>query len=292
LRLRPDRRQPPAGRWNAADRVILFSDPDTLRDGDTTASSATREAIAALEDHGVAVVLWGNETRSEIELIQSDLNLRHPFVSENGGGLFIPYGYFPHIPDDAEAAWNYRVVGFGRPYHEITADLHATARKLGIDIVAFNDMSVQDVADACDLSLAQARLAKLREYDEPFRILSSDRSAYARICHALRRFGIRCFTHETFHHASSVTDGARSLRLLASLYRNAGGRVLTIGIAKDPSEAILLQSVDVPLAIRGDETDAARLCRKVPAARLIDAAAWRQTVLQLADGGPEAWAIR
>jgi mannosyl-3-phosphoglycerate phosphatase len=263
------------------DRIILFSDPDTLRSGCGSGWAAMRSAIATFEEHNVAVVLWGNETRSEMELIQSDLDLHHPFISENGGGLFIPHGYFLNLPDDVEAAPNYDVIHLGRPYYEVVEALHDTAHKLGIDIIGFSDMSIQDVARTCDLSLAQARLAKLREYDEPFRILSSERSAYSRVCHGLKRLGFRCFLHESFHHASSVSDKARSLTLLTSLYRAHAGRVLTIGLAREASEVCLLQAVDIPLVLHSDEADSTRLGRRIPTARFVDAGAWRHTVLQL-----------
>ena len=267
------------------EKIVLFSDPDTLRDGRSAGWSATRSAIRAFEDHNIAVVLWGNETRSEMELIQSDLHLQHPFISENGGGLFIPHGYFQDLPVGARAAPNYHVVAFGGPYYQVAEALHATAQKLGVDIIGFSDMSIEDVAQSCELSLAQARLAKLREYDEPFRILSSDPSEYSRMCQALRRLGFRCFAHEGFHHATGVADKAHSLRLLTSLYRRAhAGRVLTVGVAKEPSEVSLLQAVDMPLVMQSNAADVAPLGRKIPTARFVGGDAWCQAVLQLVDG--------
>ena len=274
----------------SAARVVVFSDPDTLREDGAHGWAMTRGAVRTLEDQCVAVVLWGNETRSEMELIQSDLGLRDPFISENGGGLFIPHGYFPDRPGAGRASHNYHVVDFGRPSYQVAEALHAVADKIGVDVIGFSDMSIQDVAQDCGLSLAQARLAKLREYDEPFRMLDSEPAAYSRICSALRRLGLRCFTHETFHHASGVTDKAQSLRLLASLYRRAhSGQVLTVGLAKRPSETCLLHAVDIPMIVQSDAADGTRLGRKVPIARLVSASgtgAWCQAILQLVDGQP------
>ena len=271
-------------------RIVLFSDPDTLRDEGIPGWAATRDAIRTFDEQGIAVVLWGNETRSEMELIQSDLNLHHPFISENGGGLFIPHEYFRDRPVAGRDTHNYHVVDFGQPYHTVAEALHHAAPKVGVDIVGFSEMSIQEVAQDCGLSLAQARLAKLREYDEPFRMLDSAPAAYSRICRALRRVGLRCFTHEAFHHASGVTDKAQSLRLLASLYRRAhNGQVLTVGLAQRPSETCLLHAVDIPMIVQSDGADGARLGRKVPTARLISAGgtrAWCQALLQLVDGQP------
>jgi mannosyl-3-phosphoglycerate phosphatase len=265
---------------------VLFTDPDTLRAGrhDWT---ATRHMVRELEDRGIAVVLWGNETRSEMELIQSDLNLQHPFISENGGGLFIRHGYFLDRPTRGRDVQSYDVLDFGRPYHEVAEALHEVARRNECPVIGFNVMSTQDVARECGLSLAQARLAKLREYDEPFRVADAEPATYSRICSALRRVGYRCFTHERFHHATGVADKGQSIRTLTALYCDAhDGDVVTVGVAMGPSETCLLHSVDIPLVVQSADVDATRLAQKVPTARLIDAGSrgWSEAILEALDG--------
>jgi mannosyl-3-phosphoglycerate phosphatase len=265
---------------------VLFTDPDTLQEG-CDDWMATREVVRDLEDRGIAVVLWGNETRAEMQLIQSDLNVQHPFISENGGGLFIRHGYFLDRPVRGRDIQSHDVLDFGRPYHEVAEALHDIARRHECPVTSFSVMSIEDVARECGLSLAQARLAKLREYDEPFRVADSEPATYSRICSALRRFGYRCFTHERFHHATGVADKAQSIRTLTSLYCDAhDGHVLTIGVAKAPSETCLLQAVDIPLVIQNADVDAARLTQKVPTARLIDAGphGWSEAILKALDG--------
>ena len=271
-----------------AKQIVLFGDPDTLRQEGPPERNPTLAAIRALEARGVAVVLWGNETRSQMEVIQRDLDLHHPFISETGGGLFVPRGYFPEGLVPGRLSPNYHVVDFGKPYHQVAEALHEVARKSGVDVVAFSDMSIQDVALDCGLSLAQARLAKLREYDEPFRMLESEPAIHSRMYTALRRLGYRCFTHEAFHHATSVGSSTRSLRLLTSLYRQASaGDVLTVGLAKARSETGLLRAVDIPVVVQSDATEVARLGRKVPTARFASAEGsqrWSEAVLDLIDG--------
>jgi mannosyl-3-phosphoglycerate phosphatase len=269
---RAGRRRLGAGAPPTPARLVLFTDPDTLRDEGADGWSTTERVVAALEEQGIVVVLWGNETRSAMELIQSDLRLHHPFISENGGGLFIRHGYFHDRPPAARDTHNYHVIDRGRPYHVVATALRETAREVGVAITAFSDMSIEHVAQECRLSLAQARLAKLREYDEPFRLLNWDPRAYSRICNDLRRKGMRCFTHGAFHHATTVANTAQTLRLIAALYQQAyGGPVLTIGLAKDPSETCLLRMVDIPLVMPGAGADPARFAPRAPTARFVNA---------------------
>jgi mannosyl-3-phosphoglycerate phosphatase len=272
----------------SANRIVLFTDPDTLREPGNRDWPQARSVVTTFEDEGIAVVLWGNETRSEMELIQSDLNLHHPFISENGGGLFVRHGYFRSVI--GRSIQQYDVVDFGRPYYEVAEALHQVARRHECPVIGFSNMSIDEVADECSLSLAQARLAKLREYDEPFRTVDAEPATHSRVCRALRRVGLRCFTHEAFHHATAVADRTHSIRTLISMYRQAhDGHVLTVGLAKESSETCLLQAVDTPIVIQSDGADTARLSQKVPTARFVSAdvpRGWCEAILQIVDGRP------
>jgi mannosyl-3-phosphoglycerate phosphatase len=132
--------------------------------------AAATEALKLLARCGIPLVLCSSRTRAEIARIQQDLGIVQPFVSENGAALFVPEGYFAFAPQGAQRRQGFEVVEFGRPYSEAVAALRATAASLGVQVIGFSDMSIADVARECGLSLSQARLAKLREYAEPFRI--------------------------------------------------------------------------------------------------------------------------
>jgi mannosyl-3-phosphoglycerate phosphatase len=266
---------------SASRRIVVFADPDTLRNHSASSLSATRDTLNALAGHGVVVVLWGDESRAELELIQQDLSIPHPFISENGGGLFLPSGYFARLPYDARATAGYAVIDFGRPYHHVADVLHEVADRLGVQVTSFRDLSINQVAEQFQLSLPQALRAKLREYDEPFRIASADQAVQSRLFTSLRRAGLRCFAQEHYHHATGVTDKAESIRTLTALYRQIVTEVVTVGLARDPFETCLLQAVDIPVVIHSDSIDVARLLSKVPTARLVnsdDCCGWSEII--------------
>ena len=81
-------------------RLVVFTDLDgALLDYETYSFSAASEALELLRRHEIPVVLCSSKTHAEIEHIQLDLRLRHPFISENGGAIFLPRGYFLFTPD-------------------------------------------------------------------------------------------------------------------------------------------------------------------------------------------------
>jgi mannosyl-3-phosphoglycerate phosphatase family protein len=178
--------------------IVVFADPDgTLLEHRTHPCAPDCEALRFLADHHVPIVLCSSRTRAELELVQQEFHFRHPFISENGGAVYLPRSYFSSPSDPVEMS-GYQVIAFGGPHQQVVEALRRTADTLGIEVRGFNDMSVQEVANECGLSLAEARLAQLREYGEPFRITAADPTVHSRLLNALRRAGLRCVTAGDF----------------------------------------------------------------------------------------------
>ena len=74
---------------------IVFTDLDgTLVDHDTYSYEAAKPALAALREQSVPLIFCTSKTRAELEEYVNELDIAHPFISENGGAIFIPKGYF------------------------------------------------------------------------------------------------------------------------------------------------------------------------------------------------------
>jgi predicted mannosyl-3-phosphoglycerate phosphatase (HAD superfamily) len=89
---------------------------------------------------------------------------------------------------------------------------------------------------------------------------------------------------EVFHFG--VQDPARAVRLLASLYSVRGEEILTVGFGCSWADRTLLAAVDVPVIVRNQSDDHARLLRRVPGAYVTTAtgpAGWSEAVLGAAE---------
>ena len=74
---------------------IIFSDLDgTLLDSVDYSFAAALPALEAIRTQDVPLILCSSKTRAEIEVYRQRLNNEHPFITENGGGIFIPQDYF------------------------------------------------------------------------------------------------------------------------------------------------------------------------------------------------------
>jgi mannosyl-3-phosphoglycerate phosphatase len=271
---------------NANPPVVVVCDVDGVLLDPATAlfDQAAATTLDRLAGEEIPVVLCSGRTRAELERFQQDCGLEHPFICENGAALFIPANYFSFDIAWARAVAGYQVVEFGPPYHAIVETLRRTADRQRVDIVGFNDLSVEEVAAECALPLMQARLAKLREYGELFRLLAFDGAARARLFRGLRAARLGCTPGDRYNHVGAPVDKGVGVDIVCSLYRRAFGSVMIAGFGQTLEDVPLLRSVDLPLVLHsGDRAVTAEILARVPDARLVSAggAGWTEGVLHV-----------
>jgi predicted mannosyl-3-phosphoglycerate phosphatase (HAD superfamily) len=228
-----------------AAKTVVFSHVDAVlmhpRDGLFTVARNILRQFAADD---VAIVLCSSKTRAELEYIQQTLGIADPFICENGAASFIPDGYFDADIPGARELSGYQAVEFGRTYADVVGVLRRTTERLRIRILGFSEMSIDDVARECGLPLLQARLAKLREYEERFKVLDPDPAASHRLRKAMSGSHLRCVEADPFDYVGAPVDHRLGVNMLNGLYRRARGSVLTIGVTESGGEDGLETLVD------------------------------------------------
>jgi mannosyl-3-phosphoglycerate phosphatase len=225
--------------------IVGFFDIDTVLRGirgRPTVQAA--DALARLDAEGIAMVLCSTKTRAELERLQLELGVRHPFICEGGSAVFVPAGYFNFRVNGARAVPGYHVVELGRGYGVIVETLHRVARRLKIAVRGFNDMSIEEVAVDQRLPLLQARLAKLREYGEVFRIHDERPEARSRLFRALQFAHLRCAVRSLNNHVTAFADIGRAAARLRSTYEQQFGHVTTFAVMDVESDGTLRGVVD------------------------------------------------
>ncbi len=232
-------------------RLVIFTDLDgSLLDATTYSFDAAREALETLRARRIPLVLVSSKTRAEIEPIRLQLENHHPFICENGGGVFIPNGYFPFPLEGTSARADYQVVEFGTPYSKLRAVLKEVQEAVGCQLRGFEDMPVEEIAERTGLTPAQAALAKQREYDEPFILVGSATPA-ERVIHEIEIRKFHCTTGGRFFHLIGDTDKGRACRHLINCYRRMyKSHVGTLGIGDSLNDLPMLAEVDRPVLIQ------------------------------------------
>ncbi len=268
--------------------VVATDLDDTLLDHATYSFAPAAPALARLRRERVPLILCSSKTRAEIEEVRRRLCVSDPFISENGGALFVPRGYFPFHLRGARRVDGYEAIEFGRPYDEVVHALHAAASALGIGVTGFSDMSDGDVARRCGLPLARARLARRREYDEPFAVDVSDRESIPLLHLRLTQRGLRCTAGARFDHVTGTTDKGRAVGVLRMLYRLARRRhIVTVGLGDALNDVSLLREVQIPIIVRQRESGRTeQLLAAVPSSRVsgcIGPQGWNEQVEAVMD---------
>jgi mannosyl-3-phosphoglycerate phosphatase len=210
--------------------VVLVTNVDlVLPDRSTDGTWATAQVVDRLNLDGISLVLCSSRTRAEIEAFQQSLGLNCPFVAERGCAAFVPAGYFPCDVAGTRDVGGYHAFEFGRPFADIVQTLRRVAKRHNVELVTFEEMSVEEVARDCGLTLLRARLAKLREYGEFFRLIDARSSTHQRLFKALEGATLRCTAGDRFHHVTSSIPPARAVDCLYSLYKRAFGAARCVG---------------------------------------------------------------
>jgi mannosyl-3-phosphoglycerate phosphatase len=229
-----------------APRHLIFSALEgALVDPQTDSFADAEEALSELERRKIAWVLLPSRTREEIDPIRRKMGHNHPFVTENGGGIFFPDGYFSlRIPGSVRTA-RYLSIAQGRPYAEVCEALDEVAEESAVGVAGFHHMSLREIADNTGLRPRQAELARAREFDEPFYFTSADEKAIARFVEAARARGFDTRRGPLFWHLSSKCDTARAVRTLAHLFREATHiKLRLVGIGAGEVDLPWLRAVD------------------------------------------------
>jgi mannosyl-3-phosphoglycerate phosphatase len=235
-------------------QLIILTDLDgSLLDATSYSHNAATEALQQIQDLRIPIVLVSSKTRAEMEPLRIRLRNRHPFIVENGGGIFIPRSYFPFLVEQAPVRGQYQVVELGLPYMELRVALKEIEQDLGYGLLGFGDMSMEEVAHYTGLSPADAALAKQREFDEPFLI---DHDGIT--CEDLRPYvesrGLRCTKGGRFFHLMGTSDKGRASRLVLEWYRrhaeSQGREVVSIGLGDSLNDLPMLKAVDRPILVQ------------------------------------------
>lgn len=237
---------------------MIYTDLDaTFLDVHTYSCRESLRALRAAMAAGVAVVFCSSKTAAEIERLLSELDLSLPFIAENGGGLYIPDDYFLSGLSELPLERKWRVLALGVAYELLVRALIEVRGELGMTMRGFSDMTAEEIAGHCGLSVGEARLAKERRFDEPFVLQSENEAAAEEMRETFARRGLKVTVGGRFHHLTGDNDKGAAVLHLNRLFLEEELEVLTLGIGDSANDLPMLRVVDRPVLVQkpGGEYD-------------------------------------
>jgi mannosyl-3-phosphoglycerate phosphatase len=233
------------------ENFIIFTDLDgTLLDYSTYSFEKALPALELIRQHSVPLILCSSKTRTEIEYYRKKLANSHPFVSENGGGIFIPKNYFDSplpasYPVEEEA--DFDLIRLGARYSDLRNAVKELQRAR-FKITGFGDMTVKELADMTNLDPDEAVKAKERDFDEPFVFKGPDHEL-PHLFVAINQKGFR-ITRGRFFHILGNSDKGKAVSILTELYKRKCGNIKTIALGDSPNDIPMLERVDCPVIVQ------------------------------------------
>lgn len=257
-------------------KQIIFTDlDDTLLDHDTYSYKEASEALGMLKKKKIPLIICTSKTRSEIEFYRKKFGNQDPFISENGGAIFIPKTYFDFPFKYDKEDKHYFIIQLGTNYQKLVHVLRKI--KIKYPLRMFSGMAPKQLADESGLTLQQAKLAKQREFDEAFQVL--DPKDQKKVLAEIKASGLRYTVGGRYVHIIGNSDKGKAVKMLSALLRKKFGIIETVGLGDSENDFAMLDTVDQSYLVMKKNRRYAS--KKYKRAGGIGPAGWQKAILKL-----------
>lgn len=227
-------------------KIIIFSDMDgTILDKNYSFEKAKR-ALNKIKKLKIPLIFVSSKTKKEIEYYRNKITNKHPFIAENGGGIFIPLGYFGEV-ELKEKDKKYFIMRLGEKY-DILREALKEAKDKGFNIKGFGDMNIKEIMDITGLSKLQAKWAKERYFDEPF-LFNGTRKEEKKLIDFFKKKNLY-ITKGKYYHLLGKNDKGKAVKILSYFYEKKYGKIFSIGIGDGKNDFPMLKAVDLPVLLK------------------------------------------
>jgi mannosyl-3-phosphoglycerate phosphatase family protein len=246
-------------------KFIIFTDlDDTLLDKNYSPEKAL-PIIKKLNKIKIPIIFCSAKTKAEQEVIRKQLNIKHPFIVENGSAIYIPKKYFSKQVGNLEN--NYETIILGVKAEIIYKEIDKLRKKY--KIINYHNMRVKEVSKVTDLDIKAAKRAMHREFGET--IIEADEEALRKL---KKKFNVVRGGRYIQVFGKNASKG-KAAKILIKLYKKEFGDITSLGIGNSYNDKPMLKAVDIPILVKNQDNTWANL--KIKNLRKIDGI------------GPEGW---
>lgn len=232
-----------AQKTNDTAHKVVYTDLDgTLMHPVSYSYAPALAALRRLQELHIPAVFCSAKTRAEQVELRRELDVKDPFIVENGGAVFIPKDYFRFPFTYTKLSQDEYVIELGAPYSDVKQRLKQVADSGLGRFTTFGDMSVEEVSQISGLNLRMAQLAKEREYSETV-VMQGDKRETELVLDAVAKQGLSWVFGGRFYEVSMGADKGKAVKILNELYLLNYGRIITYGIGDGQNDAPLLATV-------------------------------------------------
>ena len=223
------------------------------------------EFTAALDRAGVPAVWLTARSRLQFDEPRRKMGHAHPFIGEDGCGVYLPEGYFHLRPAGDSRSRKAATLRLGRftcvplaePLPAASDALEALSEEAEVPVVTLRSLSVRELVQNTGLPPREAELARQRDFDELFFFAGASAAQIERFLADGRKQGIDLRPHQVLWSAAVGASVHRSIAALSKLYDRAlRYHAPSVAVATEDLAASLFPCCDrsILLADRKSET--------------------------------------
>ncbi len=228
-------------------KFIIFTDLDgSLLNHEDYSYKDALPALNFIKKQKIPLIITTSKTRAEVEELLKELDIKEPFIVENGAAIFFPKKY-RNFSINGEERDSYTVIKLGKDYSYVREFFEKAKKKFPIK--GFGDMSVKEVSKLTGLPIEKAKLAKKREFTEPFII--EDASLIEKLEDEAKKYGLKITKGGRFYHLIGENqDKGKAVKITTDIFRkNSWKEAKTVGIGDSKNDIPMLKEVDIPILI-------------------------------------------
>lgn len=262
-------------------KTIIFTDLDgTFLNHDDYSYQDSLQALNNIFQQDIPLIFTTSKTKIEIEKLQEKLEIKEPFIIENGAAIFIPKKYknldfsFLEEYDD-----KYYIYPLGLAYDEIL-NFYNTCKK-EFDILGFSDMNNWELMKYTQLNNEQIKLSKQRNFTEPF--ILNDKSKLKELEELAIKSHIKIIEGGRFYHLIGINqDKGKAVKKAIEILEKAyNQKVKSIALGDGPNDIDMLKNVDIPIIIKNYKNEYVKTdIVNIQKSKYKGSAGWNEMVLK------------
>lgn len=235
--------------------LLVFTDLDgTLLDHHDYNYQAAIPVLNELDEKNIPLVFNTSKTKAEILSFRQELNNPHPFIVENGSGIFIPEHYFSSEKNKPSTHDPLDTLCLGKERAVILQWLHSVAFEFSHCFSNFADLSIKEIVDLTGLSEESATLAATRDFSEPLH-WTGTKNELQQFKTLAEAAGFVILIGGRFVHVLGNTDKGLATQTLAKKYETSSyidpnKETLVIASGDGENDVAMLEAADIAVVVK------------------------------------------
>ena len=248
--------------------TVVFCATDDLISPTNKALTGFPDFLEGLGDANIPFAPLTSRSRLQFDATLRKFGLGHPFLAEDGCGVYLPEDYFHLKPSRSVRLGRFTCIPVAQPQPAAAEMLETLAENTGIEVVALRGLSPRELSQNVGLPQREAELLRQRDFDELFFFAGASEADIRRFQEEAAKRKARLRQRGALWSLAVGASTATCVRELSQLYqRSFRAAPLKVGIATAEEAGELFPSCDRCLFLGSRDTEppaAASKCKSLP----------------------------